>query len=323
MKDYAKQIKKFIKKHKTIFIMGHKNLDLDAIGSALGMYSIVKKYHKQPFIVVDDEVLELGVKKVVDNQKNINFIKSNQINSLKTDSNLLIIVDTNKANLLSNEKLVEEFDEIIVLDHHQITEKTINKGLKVIEDEISSTCEIITNLIKECKVNIEKDIATAILAGIVLDTNNFSLKISENTYYAAYLLTKLGANPKQAQSYLKQDINDYIIRQQAITNINVLNNKFAITICHNDIVYRREDLAKIADTLLDFNGIEASFVIGRISKDTIGLSARSEGIIDVGNIAEDLGGGGNNYEAASQFENKDFTEIKEALLKAINKEDSL
>ena len=178
-------------------------------------------------------------------------------------------------------------------------------------------------MIIKYKINIKEEIATAILSGIVLDTNNFSLKTTENTYYTAYVLTKLGASPKKAQSYLKQDINDYIIRQQAITNVKVLNNKYAITIGHNDIIYRREELAKIADTLLEFNGITASFVLGKTSSNTIGLSARSEGIIDVGNIAEDLGGGGNNYEAASQIESNDINKIKEQLLKAIHKEESI
>ena len=132
--DYTKEIKRKIKKHNTIFIVGHKNLDLDAIGSSLGVYSIVKNFHKNAYIIVDDEIPELGVKKLIDDQKDIKFIKSKDVDNLKTNSNLLIIVDTNKSTLLSSENLIDKFDEIIIIDHHQINEKTINKGLRIIDD---------------------------------------------------------------------------------------------------------------------------------------------------------------------------------------------
>lgn len=319
--EYAKEIKRKIKNHKTIFIVGHKDLDLDAIGSALGIFSIVKSYHRQAYIIIDDEKLELGVKKVIDEVNDIPFIKSSNIKSLKSNSNLLIITDTNKINLLPNNNVLNEFSDVMIIDHHQTNEKSINKGLMIIDEETSSTCEMITELINNYKMFLQPEIATALLSGMVLDTNNFVLKTTSDTYYAAYVLTKLGASPKQVQSYLKQDINDYIIRQQAITNVDVVKGKYAITVGNINLIYRREELAKIADTLLQFSGIEASFVLGKTDKKMIGLSARSEGSIDVGNIAEALGGGGSIHEAASQINSNDLIKAKEELLNLIHKEE--
>lgn len=318
--ESAKDIKRIIKNHKTVFITGHKGLDIDAIGSSLGMYSIIKSYNREAYIIVDDENLEAGVKKVIDDQINVKFIKSSEIENLKSKSNLLIVVDTNKINLLPNETLINQFTNIIVIDHHQTNEKSIKNGLIIIDKEKSSTCEMITELINNYKVNIAPEIATALLSGIVLDTNNFTLTTTKDTYYSAYLLTKLGANPKKAGSYLKQDINDYIIQQQAITNVEVIKGKYAITVCSDKIIYKREELARIADTLMEFNRIEASFVLGKIAKDIIGLSARSEESIDVGKLAEKFGGGGSNTEAAAQINSNNLSKEKENLMSIIRKE---
>lgn len=318
IQEKAKLLKKLIKQHKTIFIVGHKNLDLDALGSALGIYHITQKYNKKSYIIIDDETHELGVEKIINEQKANFFISSSQIDELKDNNSLLIIVDTNKSNLLQNEELLNKFDEIIIIDHHQTGEKTIKKGLQIIDETTSSTCQMISELIRVFNIKISKEVATVILSGIVLDTNNFVLKTNSDTYYAAYFLTTLGADPKKVQYYLKQDINDYIIRQTPITNVQVIKGKYAITMGVDKLIYRREELAKIADTLLQFNGIEASFVLGKTSSNIIGLSARSEGTIDVGEIAETLGGGGDKYEAAAQLENTDLNQIKEDIIKILN-----
>ncbi|MDD6223610.1 MAG: DHH family phosphoesterase [bacterium] len=321
IENYVRNIKQLIKKHKTIFIVGHRDLDLDAIGSSLGMYYITKKYHKDAYIIVDDETHELGVEKIISEQDSDIFKHSKEIPNLKSNSNLLIIVDTNKINLLPNPEIIEHFNDLIIIDHHQPSMKSIKKGYQIIDPETSSTCQLITELLYDYSVKIPNNIATAILSGIVLDTNNFVLKTDADTYFAAHFLTKQGADPKKVQYYLKQDINDYIIRQQAITNVEVIKGRYAITVGHHNVIYRREELAKIADTLLQFNGIVASFVLGLTSKTMIGLSARSDGTLNVGNIAEGLNGGGDNHNAASQIESTNLIEIKEKLLKEISKEE--
>lgn len=315
--DNAKELRKIIKKHEVTFIIGHKNLDLDAIGSALGMSYIVKKFHREAYIIVDDETFEPAVEKIINQTSKINLIKSTDIDKKKRQKNLLIIVDTNKSVLLSNKNLLDQFEDIIVIDHHQPGENSIQKGKILIDTDSSSTCEIVTELIYYYGIKLEPEVATAILGGIVLDTNNFVVKTRAKTYFAAYHLTTFGADPQKVQYYLKQDIKDYIIRQKVIVDVEIVNEKYAITTGDESIKYKREELAKVADTLLQFNGITASFVIGNTVDGTVALSARSEGKVDVGLIAEQLGGGGGACEAAAQLEKTSIKELKKKLYKIL------
>ena len=318
IQNYAKEIKRKIKTHQTIFIVGHQNLDLDAIGSALGLHNIIKKYRKESYIIVDDKVHELGVEKVISEQTKRIFITSQELKEKKSKKNLLIIVDTNKINLLSNPEILNEFEDIIVIDHHQTNEYTINRGLLIIDKESSSTCEMITQLLSHYRIKVSPEIATIILAGIVLDTNNFVLKTQAKTYFTAYYLASFGADPKKVQYYLKQNIKEYIARQKVITNIEIVKEKYAVTTGVEKIKYKREELAKIASTLIQFNDIEASFVIGWNQENKIGISARSEGRLNVGKIMEKLGGGGDKHDAATQIEANSIREVKEKLLTILN-----
>lgn len=187
----------------------------------------------------------------------------------------------------------------------------------IIDTEVSSTCEMITELIEFYDIEIESYYATVLLAGIVLDTNNFTLKTNPETYYAAYYLTNLGASAKKVQYLLKQDIKEYTERQKLLADIETINDKIAFTKATQYTIYRREDLAKVADTLLFFNNIEAAFVIGKISKNTVGVSARSLGNYEINKILEKLGGGGNNYNGAAKFENTTISKVEQQLKKII------
>ena len=318
--EMEKRIKKLIKKSHNIFIIAHKNLDLDALGACVGISSIATNFKKDNYIIIDDEKNELSVEKALkDLKESIKIIKSIDIPNFHHKDSTLVIVDTNKTHLLQSDKILHYFNNIIILDHHQETDQTISTEYCIINEEASSACEIVANLIEKYNVSINDKIATVILSGIVLDTNNFVVKTDTDTYYAAYFLTKNNANPKKVQSYLKQDINDYIIRQKVITEVEVIDGKYALTVAPEKLEYKREDLAKIADTLLQFNNIKASFVLGKRTDGGIGLSARSEGTVNVGEIAENLGGGGNDYDAAAQIKDLTLIQAKEELLKILNK----
>jgi len=204
-------------------------------------------------------------------------------------------------------------DNVIIIDHHQPNKYTIKNALMVLDLDASSACEMVTELLYSSRIKVSSKVATAILSGIVLDTNNFVLKTDAKTYYAAYYLASLGASTKKVQYYLKQDIKDYIIRQQVITDVEVIDDKYAITTGNEKIKYKREELAKIATTLLHFSGIEASFVIGKNQDNNVGVSARSDGSLNVGKLMEKLGGGGDDHEAAAQIENESIESIKEKI----------
>lgn len=313
-------LSKYIKASKNIFIMAHKDLDLDAIGSSLGMYTILTKKAKRCFLIIDDKEEELGVSKVIEKvKKKVNIIRSKDIEKNKSDKDLLLILDCNKPYLLQNEQALEKFDKVVVIDHHETTDQTIKNAILIIDKNASSTCEMITELVYYYDINLDSEISTILLSGIVLDTNNFVLKTTSKTYYCAYYLTTQGASPKEVQYLLKQDIEDYKIRQKVITDIEVIKKNIAMSVGSQKVKYRKEDLAKIADTLLQFNNIEASFVLGKLDDETVGLSARSIGSINVSQIAEQLGGGGNNHEAAAQIKNRSLNDIETELKEILSK----
>ena len=186
-----------------------------------------------------------------------------------------------------------------------------------IDASASSTCEIITGLFEYENYVLEPTVATTILAGIVLDTNNFIIKTDKETYHAAYYLAKCGADSRGVQYLLKQDIKEYVEMQKVITEVKVIK-KIAISKGLQTKVYRREDLAKIADTILLFNNIEASFVIGKIDNG-VGISSRSMGNINVGQIMEEFGGGGDNHEAAAKITDRSLNEVFSEVTKKAKK----
>lgn len=314
-------LNKAINNSKTVFIMAHKDLDLDALGSSIGMYLLLKGKRKECYIIVDDLTHELGVEKVLRELEGcIKIIKSEDIEKYKNkrdSKNLLIILDTNKAELLQNKDILKEFNKKLIIDHHDITKSSVKDAIIINDTDVSSTCEMITELIEFYDIEIESYYATVLLAGIVLDTNNFTLKTTPGTYYAAYYLSSLGASAKKVQYLLKQDIEEYTERQKLLAGIETINDRIAITKATPYTVYRREDLARVADTLLFFNNIEASFVIGKIGKDTIGISARSLGNYEINKILEKLGGGGNDYNGAARFENTTIGNVEKLLKNTI------
>ena len=315
------RIKKVIKKSNNVFIMGHKNLDLDAIGACIGVKAICDYFNKDSYIIIDDKENELSVAKVLEEVKDeVKITTSDDIADFCKNNSTLVIVDTNKTNMVQNDRILHYFANIIVIDHHQETDQTIN-GINIINESKSSACEMVANLIERYKAPLNEHDATIVLSGIVLDTNNFIKKTKSETYYAACFLTALGANPKKVQYYLKENLKDYIIRNKVIVNTELLNGKYAITVGDSNTVYKREELAKIADTLLNFNSVLASFVIGNREDGGIGISARSEGKVNVGKITEKLGGGGDNFNAASVIQNSNLEEVKKELIKVLNEEE--
>lgn len=322
--EQRKKLNRRIKRSKVIFLMAHKDLDLDALGSCIGLSLILKQRKKTCYIIVDDKEHELGVEKILKELDGcIPIVRGEDIDKYlypNNKKNLLIVLDTNKTELVQNKEILKKIDQKVIIDHHDLGKTTIKDAFIIQDDEVSSTCEMITELTKFYDVELDPYYATVLLSGIVLDTNNFTLKTSAETYYAAYYLANLGASAKKVQYLLKQDVEEYTERQKLLTDIETINKKIAFTKASPYTIYRREDLAKVADTLLFFNNIEASFVIGKIGKDTIGISARSLGNFNISKILEDLGGGGDDYNGAARFEKTTISKVEQELKKAIAKE---
>ncbi len=325
--EKKKEFKKKITKSKTIFIMAHKDLDLDALGSSIGLYFILEKLNKNCFLIINDTKHESGVSKVLQELEGcLNIIKSSQIEEnlyIRDKKNLLIILDTNKKELVQASDALNyfEIENTIILDHHDLGETSLDAGLRIIDNETSSTCEMIANLIEMYNIELDPYYATLILSGIVLDTNNFTLKTNSETYYAAYYLSSMGASTKKVQYLLKQDLKDYIERQKVITNVDILDKRIAIAKGSPYMIYRREDLAKIADTLLFFNDIEASFVIAKSTSNTIAISGRSMGKYNIASILTPLGGGGSNLSGAARINDSTISKVETKLKTILKKED--
>ncbi len=325
--ENKKKLKQKLNSSKTIFIMAHKELDLDALGSSIGLYTILENLNKNCFLVIDDTIHESGVSKVFKELEGcLNIINSKEIEEnfyIRKKKNLLIILDVNKKELVQSSDAIDLFDKesIVILDHHELGETSIEAGLRVIDNDISSTCEIITNLVEMYKMELDPYYATLLLSGIVLDTNNFTLKTNSETYYAAYYLSSMGASTKKVQYLLKQDLKEYIERQKVITNVDIINNKIAIAKGSPYMIYRREDIAKIADTLLFFNDIEASFVIARSASKTIAISARSLGSYNISSILNPLGGGGNKTVGAARINDSTISKVEAKLKQILKKEE--
>ncbi len=319
-----RKINKAIRSSKTIFIMAHKDLDLDALGSSIGMIQYLKRKRKSVYLIIDDKTHELGVEKVLRELDGcLNIIRSEHIEenlNPKSNKNLLIVLDTNKTDLVQSELALKKIDKKLVIDHHDLGKSSIKNCIMINDNKISSTCEMITNLIEYYDIQIDSYYATILLSGVVLDTNNFTLNTTSETFYTAYYLTSLGASAKKVQYLLKQDITEYTEREKLLSSIETIDNKIAITKATQNTQYRREDLAKVADTLLFFNNIEASFVIGRIGKETIGISARSLGSYDITKILTKLGGGGDTYGGAAVFTDTTISNVEKDLKRLIKEE---
>lgn len=322
--DYRRSLNRILRRSKHVFLMGHRDLDLDALGSALGMCSILRNLRKHCSIIIDDKEHELGVQKVLEETEgSFSIIESKEIQNYlhrRTRKNLLILVDVNKKNILQNKEILNYFSNIVILDHHEIGENTVDATLSIIDTNASSTCEMIAELVEYYSIEMDPYICTVLLSGIVLDTNNFTLKTKAETYECAHFLTTLGADPEKVQYLLKQDLEDYMERQKLLTNCEIIDGKYAVAKGNGNTIYRREDLAKIADTLLFFNHIEASFVVGKLEKNVVGISARSFQDFKVHEVLEKLGGGGEKNIAAARIENATVADTTKKLKKYIKEQ---
>ena len=233
---------------------------------------------------------------------------------------LLIIVDTHKPSLVIDERLVKKIDNVVIIDHHRRSEEFVKNPLLVyMEPYASSTSELVTELLEyQPRANLSILEATALLAGIVVDTKCFSLRTGSRTFDAASYLRSKGADTILVQQFLKQSWDTYIMRSKIIERTEFYKEGIAIAMGPESIRYNQILIAQAADTLLSMENVEASFVISKREDDTIGISARSLGKVNVQLIMEALGGGGHLTNAAVQLKDVSLEEAEERLKEAID-----
>lgn len=294
-------ITKLLNSNDTVFITGHNNPDFDALGASIGIAFICEKFKKKCYIVLDEDYQEMDKSTaiVVEDMKNrFNVIKSDEVKIFKGEENLLIVLDTNKEYRIHTN--TSDFDDILIIDHHETDEKTIKNSYKYIDPNASSTCEIVEGLMNQLRVKFNpKYFANYLYAGIKLDTKSFD-KATEYSLESAARLIKSGADTTFVNNLFAEDFEKDRLIQKLVQETKMFDFSIAIA-CQNpnlDVYYAREDLAKAADYLLKFN-VNASFAIGKLDEQNYYISARSKGLIDVGNVMSRFSEGGGNLRSAA------------------------
>ncbi|KSU87983.1 DHH family phosphoesterase [Priestia flexa] len=319
-------LKELITESGQVIIMGHKYPDMDAIGAAIGILKVAQVNQKDGFIVLDPQHIDTGVKRLLEEiKKNPDlwerFITPDEALNLVSDDTLLVVVDTHKPSLVIEERLLNRVENVVVIDHHRRGEDFIEDPLLVyMEPYASSTAELVTELLEYQPKRFKIDMleATALLAGIIVDTKSFTLRTGSRTFDAASFLRSQGADTVLVQKFLKEDINQYVQRARFIEHAEIYKAGIAISRADEAETYDQVLIAQAADTLLSISGVVASFVISKRRDQLVGISARSLGDINVQVIMESLQGGGHLTNAATQLQNMTLDQAEELLKQAID-----
>ena len=317
MEQIFNKLTQLIKNYDEIFIMTHYNPDFDGMGSAIALQQIINKFNKKSYIVKNNKDIDKSLNKAYKymEDKDISFSFINKTDALDkiTENSLLILLDTQKVQLLEQPKLLECTDNVILIDHHIKSKDSIKAEVSYINSNLSSVIEFMTHYIKYLNFTIDPLIATFMLTGLEIDTNNFRLKTTDKTYETAAILSRQGADNVIKQELLQEEKENYVQKQKLIENSFMINKNMAICLAE-DKIYSNQDLASVALKLLQLEDVEASFAIGKIKENVIGISARSIGKINVEIVMQKMGGGGHFTEAATQIEEKTIEEVKKQLL---------
>ena len=319
-------LKELVLESDKVIIMGHKNPDMDAIGAAIGIHKVAQMNQKEAYIVINFQEIDTAVRRLMEEIKRqeslfTKFITPDQALEITTGDTLLVVVDTHKPSLVIEEHLLNKIEDVVVIDHHRRGEEFIENPLLVyMEPYASSTAELVTELLEyqPKSVKIEMLEATALLAGIIVDTKSFTLRTGARTFDAASYLRGQGADTVLVQKFLKEDIENYVKRAKIIENVQFYKEGIAIAIAKEEEAVDGVLIAQTADTLLTMDGIIASFVIAPRGETMIGISARSLGEINVQIIMESLHGGGHLTNAATQLSNMPMEEVEARLKLAID-----
>ena len=304
-----------------IYVMGHSFADMDAVGAAAGICCAARKRGKRAQIVIDlERNAALPVLKKLGALPEYNgvFISGNDAFVKMRPGALLVVVDTNRPDLVESHQVLEACNRVAVIDHHRRAASYIeNAAFSFHEPYASSAAELVTELLQYLvePADLLREEAEALLAGIVLDTKNFTNRTGGRTFEAAAYLRRIGADTQDVQRMFQGDLQSMIARYAIIRQAELYRDDMAVVALDEEC--DRVTAAKAADELLTLKGIRASFVLYK--KGTgVYMSARSLGEVNVQVILEALGGGGNSTTAGGQAENITVEEAKAKLLEAID-----
>ncbi len=331
-KNKEQSLKAYIKNNindvSKVFIVGHNRVDLDSLGSSIGLYELVKSLGKEAYIIVDDDItkMESGTRKLLrdmskkykEKNKKSPFIKKTVFSKTVDKDSMVFITDTSNRERICISDSLSKVKNVIIIDHHNENDKTIEADYKYINPQASSASEIVTLLLDEFQIDYNKDIATALLAGINLDIGFWAL--SKETRFVCNILYDKEADQHYIIKLLKQSFEDFKnISSFIIGEGNRINKQYLVKIPNTDVntsvglsivkdyidpfeEHPIEFFAKVADKMLEFPDTDICFSLGFFDKDTIQVCARCNlDIINIGKVMEKLNGGGDRKKAATQI----------------------
>lgn len=308
-----------------IFIMGHTREDYDALGAAVGVALMARSLNKSVHIVLSGWLD--SVEKMIDllekheDYRDL-FISESDVSISTALDPLVVVVDTFIPKLVAAPVLLERIKKVIVIDHHRRSENTIkNPAISYLEAGSSSTCEMVTELLMyfEEKIRIGKLAATAIYSGIVVDTKNFAIQTGARTFEAAAYLRRSGADPVAVNYLFKSDYETTVSLAKTKAQSEYYEGGLVVSYIDNIIPNVQAIAGQAADSLLTVEGVRMTVILFQMRNDTVGISARSTGDLNVQVIMEQFGGGGHQNVAGAQVRNVPIIELKKSVVDASRK----
>lgn len=305
MKAYA--LKELFMEADNIVIMGHHNPDMDSLGAAVGVYVCAREMKKEAHIIVNN--VSTSIKSLYDRlaeneiYREYVLVKNNEAKALIRENTVVVVVDVNRPSYTEFPEILTMASRVVVFDHHRTSvEQVENPVLRYVEPFASSACEMVVEILRYIsdKPKLNAVEADAMLAGITVDTKNFTVKAGVKTFEAAAFLKRNGADITRVRELFRNDLESYKARAAAVNEVVIYRDGMAISTCPSNIPNPVLVAAQAADELLNVATIRASFVLTQV-EDTIYVSARSFDTVNVQLIAEKLGGGGHLNMAGAQL----------------------
>lgn len=303
-----------------VFVVGHKNLDMDALGSAVGMQLFSSNVLDESYVVYDAEQMSPDIHRAIqflENEGVTKLLTLDQAMEMVTNRSLLIMVDHSKTALTLSKEFYDLFTQTIVIDHHRRDQDfPDNAVITYIESGASSASELVTELIQfqnSKKSRLSRIQASVLMGGMMLDTKNFTSRVTSRTFDVASYLRTRGSNSIVIQEISATDFEEYRLVNELILQGQMVQPSILVAQALEDKEYDTVVISKAADAMLAMSGIEASFVVAKNSQGVISISARSRSKINVQRIMEELGGGGHFNLAAARLTDMSLQEAGDKL----------
>ena len=303
-----------------VFIVGHKNLDMDALGSAVGMQLFSSNVLEESYVVYDASQMSPDIRRAIellDKEGVSSLLTLEEASEMVTRRSLLIMVDHSKTVLTLSKDFYNLFNQTIVIDHHRRDQDfPENAVITYIESGASSASELVTELIQfqnSKKKRLSRIQASVLMGGMMLDTKNFTSRVTSRTFDVASYLRTRGSDSVVIQDISATDFEEYRLVNELILQGQMVQPSILVAQALETKTYDTVVISKAADALLAMSGIEASFVLAKNDQGVISISARSRSRINVQRIMEELGGGGHFNLAAARLTGMSLQEAGDKL----------